>query len=95
MSTNPQHLKWKTDNDLQTAIISTKLGQLAFFSFLLVLNFIACLFRVLMINFSTFLPFYPFSRKKKIHEKENDFPTYPLYPVFGMLAETRLLLFYA
>ena len=70
MQTDPQHLKWKTDNDLKTAIISTILGQLAF-SFLLVLNFIACLFRVLtcMINFSMFLPLYPFSSKIKIHKK--------------------------
>ena len=28
MQTDPQHLKWKTDNDLKTAIISTILGQL-------------------------------------------------------------------
>ena len=69
MSTDPQHLKWKTDNDLKTATISTILGQLAFFSFLLVSNFIACLFRVLMINFSKFLPFLPIFKKEKIHEK--------------------------
>ena len=96
MQTDPQHLKWKTDNDLKTAIISTILGQLAF-SFLLFLNFIACLFRVLtcMINFSTFLPVYPLSRKIKIQKKKKDFLTYRLYPVFGMLAETRLFLFYA
>ena len=72
MQTDPQHLKWKTDNDLKTAIISTILGQLAF-SFLLVLNFIACLFRVhvltCMINFTMFLPLYPFSSKIKIHKK--------------------------
>ena len=93
MQTDPKHLKWKTDNDLKTAIISTILGQLAF-SFLLVLNFITCLFRVLMINFSMFLPFYPFSRKKKIHKNKKIFrPTDS--PVFGMLAETRLFLFYA
>ena len=36
MPTDPKHLKWKTDNDLKTAKISTILGQFAFFSFLLV-----------------------------------------------------------
>ena len=82
MQTDPQHLKWKTDNDLKTAIISTILGQLAF-SFLLVLNFIACLFRVLtyyMINFSMFLPLYPFSRKIKIHKKIKRFSDLPTLP---------------
>ena len=69
MPTDPQHLKWKTDNELKIAIISTILGQLAFFSFLLVLNFITCLFGVLMINFSTFLPVLPIFKKEKIHEK--------------------------
>ena len=69
MPTDPQHLKYKTDNDLKTAIISTILGQLAFFSFLLVLNFIACLFRVRMINFSTFLLFIPIFKKENIPEK--------------------------
>ena len=69
MPIDPQHLKWKIDNDLKTAIISTILGQLTFFSFLLVLNFIACLFRVLMMNFSKFLPFLPIFKKEKIHEK--------------------------
>ena len=95
-TTDPQNLKWKTDNDLKTAIISTILGQLAFFSFLLVLNVIACLFRVLiMINFSTFLPFLPIFKKEKYTKNKKDFPTYRIYPVFGMLAETRLFLFYA
>ena len=69
MPTDPPHLKGNTDNDLKTAIIPTILGQLAFFSFLLVLNFIACLFRVLIINFSTFLSFLPIFKKEKIHEK--------------------------
>ena len=69
MPTDPQHLKWKTDNDLKSAIISTILDKLAFFSFLLVLNFIAYLFRVLMINFSTFLPFLLIFKEEKIHEK--------------------------
>ena len=70
MQTDPQNLKWKTDNDLKTAIISTILGQLAF-SFLLVLNFITCLFRVLMINFSTFLlsTFLPIFKKEKNTQK--------------------------
>ena len=81
MQTDPQHLKWKTDNDLKTAIISTILGQLAF-SFLLVLNLIACLFRVLtcMINFSMFLPLYPFSSKIKIHKKIKRFSHLPTLP---------------
>ena len=95
MPTDPQQLKWKTDNDLKTAIISSLLGQLAFFSFLLVLNFIACLFRVLMINFSMCLPFYPFLRKKKYTNNKKDYPTYRLYPVFGKLVETVLFLNYA
>ena len=69
MPTDPQHLKWKTDNDLKPAIISTILGQLALFSFLLVLNFIVCLFRVLMVDFSSFLPFLPIFKEEKIHEK--------------------------
>ena len=81
MQTDPQHLKWKTDNDLKTAIISTILGQLAF-SFLLVLNFIACLFRVLtcMINFSMFLPLYPFSSKIKNTQKIKRFSHLPTLP---------------
>ena len=69
MPADLQHLKWKTDNDLKTAIILTILGQFAFASFLLVLNFIARLFRVLMINCSVFLPFLFIFKKEKIHEK--------------------------
>ena len=69
MPTGPQHLKLKTDNDLKTATISIILGQLAFFGFLLVLNFISCLFRVLMIYFRTFLPFLTVFKKEKVHEK--------------------------
>ena len=98
MPTDPQHFKWKADNDLKTTIISIILVQLTFFSFLLVLNLITCLFRALTINFSTFLPFLPIFKKEKIqnvHEKYKDFRTYRLYSVFGMLVETRLFLFYA
>ena len=78
MPTDPQHLKGKTDNDLKTAaIISTIPGQLAFFSFLLVLNFIACLFRVFMINFSTLLPFFTHFQERKNTRKIKRFSDLP------------------
>ena len=81
MQTDPQHLKCKTDNDLKTAIISTILGQLAF-SFLLVLNFIACLFRVLtcMINFSMFSTSLPIFKKDKNTQKIKRFSDLPTLP---------------
>ena len=77
MPTDPQHLKWKTDNDLKTAIISTILGQFAFLSFLLVLNFNACLCRVLTIDSSTFLSIFKKEKNTRKMKRFSDLSTLP------------------
>ena len=57
MLTDPHHFKRKVDNGFITTIIATVIFKLALFSFLIVINFILCLFQVLIINFSALLTF--------------------------------------
>ena len=49
----------------------------------------------MIIILARFYLFTHFQERKKYTKNKKKFLTYQLYPVFGMLAETRLFLFYA
>ena len=69
MPTDPQFFKRKVGNDFKTTITATIIFKLTFVSFLIVFNFIACLFLVPIIDYIMFSSLISIFNKKKINEK--------------------------
>ena len=78
MSTDPRLFKRKVGNDFKTTITATMIFKLTFVSLLIVFNFTACLFLVLITDYIAFFSLIPIFNKKKLMKYKKIFrPTDP------------------